>query len=766
MLAIMTTYWHPEAPTQDKHIAFRVSFFLTVASRIDVRLLGASWFTAYMDGVDLIAEGPHRFPVDHPEVSVHPISLAAGKHVIAIHATYVGVSNRLMLDILPFVLCDIQLGGIPLTHTWKCLHLPSYSAMVRRINPQLGWVEWCDTRNEHATWKQPQFDDSAWVNPVVVNRNLGPLRDLRMQPVVSVPFKPKEIAHGNLVETFGYEADNPPARLFLRELSPRETPPDGEWKRFDLGRIRLGRPRIRVQNMPVGTVIEVVTSEYLSQGRVAPWITLSAGDSSNMWHFVCRGGDQVLEGLIPLGGRFVEVHCLDGNVPGATLSVEWLDRGYYGTVQGSLETGDRVLDAVWKAGVATFQACAEDAIIDNPTRERGAWTGDAVAAGLDIAGVVFTDQRLTTRCLEQCAYTARVSDGLIPGMAVGDPIFIPTYAAAWVTGCIRQAEVTGSIDHLHLLFPAAERNAACFIAHQTAAGITDGLGWSFVDWGYKRPEGPTDIGLNLHCLGTFRDMERWCQLIGKPDVGMKYAKHAGDLAASIAAWFDARLAGSSPNWKMVGYHAAALGLKHGCFKGNTVRTAGAVGFIKLHILACFPNRLDAPRLANPSVVSDQLMTPYFAHYAFPALIEEGEMEFVLGQIRTCWGWMLSRGHTTILEVFDERWSHCHQWSAGPTWIMSRYLLGLHARGDRGGFHMTLRLSPGALPRAKGRMCCPNGGVARIAWERTSVSEINWTIDPDRPLYLDLGHGTHIRVGEKTTFKLREAAQGLWNAAEV
>ena len=55
------------------------------------------------------------------------------------------------------------------------------------------------------------------------------------------------------------------------------------------------------------------------------------------------------------------------------------------------------------------------------------------------------------------------------------------------------------------------------------------------------------------------------------------------------------------------------------------------------------------------------------------LFESGEADFVLDQYRACWGWALGEGRTTWVEVFDTRWTHCHQWAGAPTW---------QAEGDR------------------------------------------------------------------------------------
>ncbi len=81
----------------------------------------------------------------------------------------------------------------------------------------------------------------------------------------------------------------------------------------------------------------------------------------------------------------------------------------------------------------------------------------------------------------------------------------------------------------------------------------------------------------------------------------------------------------------------------------------------------------------------RLITPFFSHFALPVLWEYDEGEFVLDQYRSCWGWALDQGLTTWPEVFDLRWSHCHQWSGCPTWQLTRYVLGISPRRDLGAF---------------------------------------------------------------------------------
>ncbi|MGC4042549.1 MAG: hypothetical protein QM758_01950 [Armatimonas sp.] len=676
--ATTTPLWVENAAEPDTHVAFRALFTLPRDTEVEVRLLGASWFTAWLDG-EVFAEGPARFPLTHPEYQPHTIRLKAGQHVLAVQAQHWGVTTRLLENPPPFVWAAIVTpDGTELPLRWKATRLDSYSRTRRRINAQLGWSEWVDTRGIPANWHEATFDDSDWPEPIPARVSLGPIKPLSASPAHMERLKLKIAARGKLAENFGYEPDNPQARFFLRDLSPTLVPAQGVWRRYDLGRVRLCRPRLAL-DVPAGTIIEWAQSESLSHGRVNPWITLSASDSCALTHTVARGGVQEFFPTQPLGGRWLEVHVLAPPESVKFLKEEAMERTYFGPTLGSLQTGDALLDKIWHTGVETLRACAEDAVIDNPTRERGQWAGDVVSVGLDIAGVAFDDLRVFARGLAQCTYSAR-ADGLVSGMCPGKDIYLSTYAAQWVSACLRYLERTGDKALLEQLFPAAERNIGAFEARRTPEGVDSGLAWAFVDWGYVANSGPSDMGLNLHYLTALEDMIRWCQLLNVPDA--RYKKSAAEVRATIQRYF-----AREPAWEKRGFHRTALALRSGFFTGTEEKDA--ISAIKAHILRCFPNDKTAPRLSDPGAANPRLITPYFAHFAFPALIERGELPFVLNQYRKCWGWALTVEDGTWLEVFDPRWSHCHQWAGCPTWQLSEALLGLHPRFDWGKNHFVL-----------------------------------------------------------------------------
>jgi hypothetical protein len=483
--------------------------------------------------------------------------------------------------------------------------------------------------------------------------------------------------------------------------------------------------------VPAGAVVEFAYSEALEKGRVKPWITLSGGQSCNLDHYVARGGQQEFSPLTPKGGRFVEVHVIAPPEKVRFLREEYLERTYHGSPEGKFESGDALLDRIWMTGIETYRACSEDTVIDNPTRERGEWAGDVASVAMEIAAAGYSDLRLFRRALVQLARCAR-EDGLVAGLCPGGTEYLSTFAAQWVSACLRYYQLSGEKDLLLELFPAAQRNIGAFERRLTPKGVTDDIGWGFVDWGYVRNPGDVDIAMNIHFLAAVRSMVKWCQVLGDSASGDQYSKLAARLTSVLSAWFENTFTGPDI-WATIGLQRTVLGLRTQLFAG--AREADAVAAIKRHILSCFPLDPQAPRLSDPAAANPRLFTPYFAHFTMPELIARGEMGFVLDVYRKAWGWALEDGRTTWLEVFDTRWSHCHQWSGCPTWQLSRFVLGLDPRFDLGPLNFALNLHSGGLAQAEGAVPLPGAqGAIQVHW-RGGSKGIEYALETPVPIVL-------------------------------
>lgn len=746
----------------------RGHFALEQAGVVTLRHLGASMYRIWVDG-QILDEGPARFDVAHPEFLVSRVALAAGDHVIAVHGHSHGETTRLMRGEVPGFFCarlvfeDREAVEI----SWKGMAVSAYQKTGRRLGCVLGPVEWCDSRLMPKGWTELLFSDEAWGEVCPVDVGLGPIEDARLGEIALRPRELVFLDGGTLANQSPVDHD-PPMNFITRDLQPSDLPPEGIWRRFDLGHVQLGRPRLQV-NAPAGTLLQCAYAESLTHGRVSPYLKTGGGNNSCMLDtWILSGGDQTLEPLQAKGARFLEIHMVGRQASELSLkSVEWTERtSYPDAPEGDFSCNDELLNRIWSTGVLTLRSCAEDAITDNPHRERGQWLGDAVGAGMDILAASYSDWRPLERGLIQAAQCAR-EDGLIPAVFPGTREFLPSFAIQWVSAVPHYYRLGGHKKLLARLYDSGVRTIESFNADREPLGLrTNPRHWNFIDWGYRGSatvflEGKTDTAgfdpaLSLMYLGALRALAEWAGWIGKDS--SKWEADARDIAERHRHYLE-NLAEKDPAcWQTLGFHSTALALAQKVVPVELV--PGAIAFLKSHLLACFPNNPAAQRLSGTTVESEQLITPFFLHHVLPVLIEHGEMDFVLGQIRTCWGWALDCGMTTWPEVFDTRWSHCHQWSGCPTWILSRYILGLNPRFDLGKDVFELKLHPGDLESAAGRL--PLHGCndpVEITWKRSGEGKIFFTLRSPHPIHLLLPCGRTVDTGGEWQAELLATPEG-------
>ena len=100
---------------------------------------------------------------------------------------------------------------------------------------------------------------------------------------------------------------------------------------------------------------------------------------------------------------------------------------------------------------------------------------------------------------------------------------------------------------------------------------------------------------------------------------------------------------------------------------------------------------------------------------------EGLSQDLLDSIRQHWGFMIDEGACTFWEMWSLRTgrltrSHCHGWSAAPTYFLSAEVLGIHPLSP--GFSR-IRFSPrmGDLDEAEGIVPTPHGLITVKLWKK-------------------------------------------------
>ena len=721
----MRKYWICENETQvDSYVEFRITFESVASQEVALHLFGSSWFNAYFNGV-YIAEGPNRFDIAHPEYEIKNVKTETGINVVYAVVQYIGCETRLIPNTQPFFACEVYAGGAQINTSVKCRRMTAFTSQIRRINPQLGWMEICDMNKIDDDAKKRGYVDTAFEVAVEVVPFAAREVPLRRNGVIinTIPVQCAE--SGTVAEYFGYLYDEIPSAFYLRPQNSEELPAMGKFYRYDLGRVRLGRLSLDI-TAKAGTRVEIAYSEMLLGGRVVPHINLSAGSSANIDMFFCREGRQTICTQTPKGGRYAEVHVIGDNF--TVHGAEYLERTYYGDSKGSFKSGDELIDRIWTVGVDTLRACSEDAVIDNPTRERGQWTGDVLTAGLEIAASAFDDYGIFDSAIRQSAYCAN-DEGLIAGLCPGGIGYLSTYAMQWSNGIWNYFTKTGDKEILKTLFPYALSNIEYFLSNYSEDGLSRNIAWTFVDWGYVTNEGITDMAANLHLISSLRAMIRVSEVLGETAAIERFRDFENRIIKVINAYLS-----KEKDYGKIGLHRSLLLLAEGFLCGDEVKKC--INFIKEHYMRSFPNNPDAPRLSAPDRADMQLITPYFSGYAFPVLIEHGEYAFVLEQFKSCWGWMLKKGCTTWYEVFDERWTHCHQWAGCPTGLLSRFSLGVSPRYDIENCYYVIDPYFTGFDKIEGEYPVHCGGKLRVEWKKENGGAV-YEISSDRDVTIEV-----------------------------
>lgn len=770
----------PKHPVRaaNAYAAFRTQITATRPSTVAIRLFAPHFFRAWLNGHELM-EGPARYADGHSEREERTTALPVGAHTLAVLVHHDAVAYRNVHE-APTCLWASVVAGDGLDGTtpesavgpWRAMPLDgAFLHRGLRVSPNLGWVEEHATDLLPADWWMPGFDDSAWPPAAAMD---GPPAGYPDEPAsqTAPPVENREVgtdarllSEGTLRGDFDLYPEDLAWGFATRDLDPPPGTQEGRWRVYDLGRTRLHRPVLPLE-LPPGSEVQVAYSERLRcGGHVQPVLMLSNGPSCHLDRFlVPQGGSVELSPVNPKGARFVEVQVFAPLDPGSVRfgTPRFLERcSLPPEPLGAFRCGDAALERVWRAGWETLRGCAEDALTDCPSRERGQWTGDTVAVGMELLAALSGDLRLARRALRLCAQSARPEDGLIPARCPGFCDWQSGYPLVFTAACVRHHEITGDLDLLYELWPAAARNLALFRSacdpdgrlHAARIGAN-----YFLDWGYMPGPDEPDLALHLQYLAALKSAARWARLIGRDAEVPPLDAWAATVRGRLQRWIgeglaaDGNAAGPAAGWAGLGYHAAILTLREGLLDGTSTRAArdrdGALAHAMGHLMDCFPNTCPRPRLSAPQVAHRRLITPYFAHFALDELIRRGQTAFVHDQWRRCWdGYLLADGRTTLMELFDESWSHCHHWSGSPSWQMSRHHLGLWPRGDLGPDHWELRLTPGPLAGAEGAVPFPDGSGARIAveWRRDPAGTIRYQAKPDRPITLHMNGGTPVAV---------------------
>jgi len=442
--------------------------------------------------------------------------------------------------------------------------------------------------------------------------------------------------------------------------------PNGGVAVFDFGGEFLGHVCLDIE-APAGTVVDICNEErvradgLLDIYRTHWWI----GSADR---FVLRGGRERIEGFHPRGGRYLQVCARGANGPVTLHTVSVRQTLYPLQRAGRFECADPVFNWTWRAGIETLQACMEDAYLDCPWRERGAYVGDSLVE-YHVQRAVSADSAMIRRCLWLWA-KAQLDGGQLQDVVPAWKLTpLHDYTLIWASILRDYWALTGDRDLVHEVWPALERIFSSPDWQEAPSGLLDATGLHvFCDWGATRETKQGESApLNAFRHAAYRATADLAKALGWNREAVAYRKAANRMRRAFQSlWLDdpGHFAATRLNGALVengALHANILALFHGL--ANRRQAPRALAYIE--------RELEKNLLLQPGHVE-----LYFFYFLLNVLYDHGRAGLAERLIRSHYGLQRGKGAWTIWEGLGHNASLCHAWSCAPLHIFSERTLGV------------------------------------------------------------------------------------------
>jgi len=410
-------------------------------------------------------------------------------------------------------------------------------------------------------------------------------------------------------------------------------------------------------------------------------------------------------------------------------SVEAVFCSYPQSGRGAFSCSDSVLSRIWEVGAHTLRCCAEDTYTDCPSYEQVHWAGDARNEAL-IDWVLNGDPRLWRRCLLQTGESLErspITESHTPSAWVN---IIPAWSALWMISCWEYLLFTGDTEASEKLLSRVDRNIAGLKAHLNRAGLFEINAWNMFDWA-EMDTPPDAVVTHQNCFIVFalRKSALMAEQLGHLSFANAWNCLADHLAEAINAklWNDSKgaftdcLRGDQQS-KMFSQQTQTVAYMSGVATGERAERCRKI-------------------ISHPPDGFVRAGSPFFEFFLLEILQQENQTEEFIETVKKDWGFMVEMGAGTFWEMWSCRnggrltRSHCHAWSAAPTFFLSSYILGVKPGGP--GFNPVLVAPhPGNLRWCRGRVPTPLGDI-ELQWESEKNELFKMRINVHPALNLDI-----------------------------
>lgn len=336
-----------------------------------------------------------------------------------------------------------------------------------------------------------------------------------------------------------------------------------------------------------------------------------------------------------------------------------------------LQHEDAELLAMDAVSIKTLEDCMQEVFEDGPKRDRRLWLGDLRLQAL-ANYETFGNNELVKRCLY--LFAAYPNDqGLLTANLFMKPTVIPDdtylfdYSLFFVSTLHDYYEATQDMVTLQELWPTAYRQIELSLMRLDERNVVrdDTTWWAFIDWQQElNKQAPSQAVL----LYNMKIALRLAGLLGDEKRSLLLEEKIAEIQAAAIQYFwdekaryfvsgqDRQMSWASQIWMVL---AGVVDVKTGAEM----------------LLRMLEDKVGVP-----------LTTPYMVHHLIEALIQVGERDRAVVEMKSYWGQMLRDGADTFWELYDPADknfspygsplinSYCHAWSCTPTYFIRKYHL--------------------------------------------------------------------------------------------
>ena len=433
---------------------------------------------------------------------------------------------------------------------------------------------------------------------------------------------------------------------------------------IDFGKEYLGHIEFELE-AEAGTIFDFFLFESIHQdGRIEHTFSLN-----NSLRYIAREGRQVYRSFIPRGFRYMLLTIRKFNNPCKIFRIK-VDVTTFPTGNvGVFSSSDYELNQIWEISKHTIRMCAQDTIIDCPAYEQALWTGDSYNISL-MNYYTFGNYDLVRRCLRlisKSVYRSPLPESHVPS---GWQNVLTAWSILWMMACREYYRYSGDVEFIKEVYPELKLTVQRFQEFINQDGLLEISAWNMLDWAPIDTEHSIVTHQNALFVDALKQTAYLASIIGEHKDEKAFLTLSEDLKLAInnhlwdeneQVYVDS-IHEDGTKSKVRSVQTNLIAFISGCAEGK--RRELIEGYIK-----------------NPPENFVQIKSPFVLFFYYQALMDLGKNNLILENIRENYGFMLEHDATTCWEGWeliegDFSRSHCHAWSAAPTYVFGVLFFGV------------------------------------------------------------------------------------------